>query len=271
MRTDATSWLHRGGLRGTLAVRGVGSAGVLRERWSARALTSVWPATAAEWGCPAVDAVCEGLVESGAARPHLISAVRRLGEQRSEVGTHLHEARGDLDIALGLVRVGPRRRVELLDALTIGWAESGVERLSALPVYDARADMATVSYLRLRLREVYREAAQSGHDVATRFVLVVVETEHSGHRLLAETRLTTLHSALEYAFVGGESIVAVTPRRAVVLAARDEPRLTESLARLRSELKIALDEGRLPSAHCWRQALPRRVDDLTLTLLGVVD
>jgi hypothetical protein len=194
-----------------------------------------------------------------------------LGEQRAEVGTHLYEARGDLAVALDLTRAGTHRRLAVLDALTIGWAEVGVERLAAVPLVDERTDMATLGYLRLRLREAYREAALRGRDVATDFVLVVVETEHTGHWLVGETRLTTLHSALEYAFVGGESIVAVTPRRAVALAARDEPRLSDSLARLRGELRWALDEGRLPSVRCWRQSLPRRADELSLTLLGVLD
>ena len=214
--------------------------------------------------------MCAGLVESGAARPHLPIAARELGEQRAAVGTLLHEARGDLTIALDLAHAGTRRRMVSLDALTIGWAECGIERLAALPVLDGRSDMTTPAYLQLRLRELYREASHLGRDVATDHVLVVVETEHTGQRLVAEARLTTLHSALEYAFVGGESIVAVTPRRAVALAARDEPRFGDSLARLRSELRLALAEGRLPSVRCWRQALPRRADELTLTLLGVL-
>jgi hypothetical protein len=121
--------------------------------------------------CPAVDAGCDGLVESGAARPHLLSSTRRLGEQRSQIGTHLHEARGDLDIALQLLRVVGRRRIELLDAPTIGWAAFGVERLAAMPVLDARADLAALSYLRLRVR--YREATYADSDVAARHLLVV--------------------------------------------------------------------------------------------------
>ena len=280
VRTETTTGIVPGLARrvrwGTRAGRTVGSAGALRDRWSARSLASVWPATAAEWECPAVDAVCEGLVESGAARPHLPGAARCLGEQRAAVGTHLYEARADLAIALDLAHSGTRRRLTVLDALTIGWAEVGVERLAAVPLVDERADMASLGYLRLRLRELYREATLTGRDVATDHLLVVVETEpvdgaHTGQRLVAETRLTTLHSALEYAFVGGESIVAVTPRRALALAARDEPRLTDSLARLRGELRLALEEGRLPSVRCWRQALPRRADELSLTLLGVID
>jgi hypothetical protein len=210
-------------------------------------------------------------VSSASGKPQLLSSARWLGEQRCEVGTYLHEARADLDVALKLARIGGRRRLLLLNALTVGWSECGVERLAALPVLDERADMATLTYLRLRLRELYREAACDGWQLPEQYVLVVVETEYTGHRLVAETRLTTLHAALEYAFVAGESIVAITPRRAAVLAPRAEPRLTESLARLRSELKIALGEGRLPTARYWQQALPPEMTDLSLTLLGAHD
>jgi hypothetical protein len=277
MRTDSAAWLHRGALhrgvfRGALVARAAGSsAPALRQQWSAWSLRSSWPATASEWQCPAVDAVCEGLVASGATRPSLPAAARCLGEQRAQIGTQLDEARADLDIAFHLSRLRGRRRLEVLDALTIGWAEFGVERLAALPVLDSRSEMATVAYLRLRLRELYREAALTARDVATSHLLVVVETEHTDQRLVAEARLTTLHSALEYAFLGGESIVAVTPRRVVALAANDEPRLAESLARLRGELRTALAEGRLPAFRCWRQPLPSDVADLSLSLLGVLD
>ena len=195
VRTESTTGVLPGLSRrvrwGTRAGWTVGSAGALRDRWSARSLASVWPATAAEWECPAVEAVCEGLVESGAARPHLPAAARCLGEQRAAVGTHLYEARADLAIALDLAHSGTRRRLTVLDALTIGWAEVGVERLAAVPLVDERADMASLGYLRLRLRELYREASLTGRDVATDHLLVVVETEpvdgaHTGQRLVAE-------------------------------------------------------------------------------------
>ena len=80
VRTETTTGIVPGLSRrvrwGTRAGWTVGSVGALRDRWSVRSLASVWPATAAEWECPAVDAVCEGLVESGAARPHLTAAAR---------------------------------------------------------------------------------------------------------------------------------------------------------------------------------------------------
>jgi hypothetical protein len=134
-------------------------------------LGSIWPGTAAEWQCPAVDAVCEGLVASGAIGPDPHAASRSLGEQRADLGTYLAEARADLEVALILARVGRQLRLELLDALTIGWADRSVDRLSAVELVDGVNQMATLSYLAMRLGELYREAELAGVDVSEEYVL----------------------------------------------------------------------------------------------------
>jgi hypothetical protein len=238
------------------------SATALRERWQARSIRSGWPGTAAEWHCAAVDAVCAGLVESGAARPDIRVAGRCLGEQRSAVGAQLFEARKDLEVGLALAHASAVRRLVLLDALTVGWAEYGVEQLAADELVNECSDLPRLPYLLHRLRELYREAAVIGVDVASSHLLVVVETDHSPDKLVREARLAALHSALEFGFVGGESVVAVSARRAIALSTRDEPRLSDSLARLRSELEIAVAEMRLPAVRCWRKPLPSTVGQL---------
>ena len=245
-------------------------AAALRERWGAESLCTGWPAPADAWQCAAVDAVCAALVWSGGTGPDLHDAVRSLGEQRAEVGTRLSEARADLGIALALTGLGPPRRRALLDVLAVAWAERAAD-FPVPPMVDATSDMASSAYLILRLGELYREAALTGRDVSAGHLLVGVETVHTGHRLVADARLAALHSALRYAFVGGESIVAVTSRRLLALAGRDEPRLSDSLARLRSELKIALAEGRLPGARMWQQPLPRSADELPLIMNEVLE
>lgn len=131
-------------------------------------------------------------------------------------------------------------------------------------------ELGTREYLVLRLGEVYREAALTDVDVSTSHLLVAVETVETPDRLAAGARLSALHSALRYAFPGGETIAAVSSRRLVTLAARAEPRLSESLARLRSELKGALSEGRLPGVRLWRHALPNHPDELPLALREVI-
>ena len=247
--------------------RGADTTAALLERWSSRSLATCWPATAEEWRGPATDALVHQL---GARRrsPTLLAAARALGEHRAIVGTRLHEARADVAILLDLVHTRGRTRTEVFEAFTVGWAEAAVERLAALPAVDERSDMATLAYLRIRLRELYREL---GPEVPDEFLLVLAETDPVPQRIVAETRLATLHSALECSFVCGESIVAVSDRRVAVLASRDEPNLSASMMLLAHELDVARVEDRLPVSRTWRQGLPRRVDELSLTLLGVAD
>lgn len=278
MRTDPMARnAFRRAKRGAFGKLGPGpSAAALRERWERQSLGTAWPASCDVWGCPAIDAVCEGLVISAATRPFapharddVLNATRYLGEHRADVGADLAETRIDFGIALDLMRFGRRRCDDLVEALTIGWADACTARGARGAVLDAAMEMPAAGYLRLRLGELYREAALTGTDVALTHVLVVVETEHSEHRLVGEARLTAMHSALQFAFVGGESIVAMSDRRVIVLASRDEPRLSDSLARLRSELKIALAEGRLPGVRSWRQALPPDAAALPTLMIDV--
>lgn len=127
--------------------------------------------------------------------------------------------------------------------------------------------MASLEYLDARLRLLYSQAALSGERVADKYLLVIAETEHSARLPVVEGRLVALHIALRYAFVRDEPIVTIPPRRVVALAGTDEPGLSDSLARLRSELKIAIAEHRLPTTRCWCQPLPRDPVELSLILL----
>lgn len=129
--------------------------------------------------------------------------------------------------------------------------------------------METQEHLIRRLRELYSQAVLTGERVADKYLLLVVETEQSTEAPIAEARLAALYSALRYALIRGESIVTVPPRRAIALVSTDEPRLSDSLARLRSELKIATAKSRLPRTRCWRQRLPGDPVELTLTVLEV--
>lgn len=131
--------------------------------------------------------------------------------------------------------------------------------------------MTTLDHLMRRLRELYSKAILTGERVADKYLLIIVETEQTTQQLIAEARLTVIHSALQYAFVSSESIVTIPPRRALALAATTEPQLSRALARLRNQLTIAMADRRLPSTRCWRQSLPRDPVELSLTLFGMDD
>lgn len=202
-----------------------------------------------------MDELCDALVGTRGNRHRLRRSVRSLGVQRADADVRLRETRDDISVALVAAGLGRRLRAELLDAGTVGWAERA-STAAGPPLLHAGTGLLTLPYLRTRLDELYREAALWDADMSDYYTLVVVETGETSIRLRADARLMAMYSAVRYAFVGGESIAVVPPRRVIALVGCDEPRLSDSIARLRSELKIALAEKRLRRVHSWRQALP---------------
>lgn len=128
---------------------------------------------------------------------------------------------------------------------------------ATVQIADPGWEMAGLEYLDARLRLRYSQAALTGERIAEEYLLVVADTGHSVRRPVVEARLTALRNALRNAFAGGEPIVTIPPRRAVAIVATGQPGLSDSLARLRTELEVAVAEPRLPTTCCWSQPLPR--------------
>ena len=237
--------------------------GTVQDRWRAQSLASVWPADPAEWHTPAVDAVCDAFLFG---TPCLQESCRLLGEHRAHVGVPLDDARADVAIGARLVRAAGPVQARAVDALTLGWTTCTVDRLVARTARDPLTEYASLGYLASRLEEVYAEAALHAENVAETYVLVVVGTRPAADRLVAQTRMITLHSALRYAFVGGETLVSVGGGRVAALTVRAQPRLSDSLAVLRSELRIARSERRLPATRLWLLQLPQQRTEIGATL-----
>lgn len=238
-------------------------AGTVQDLWRTRSLASVWPVDPAEWHTPALDAVCDAFLFGTAC---LEQSCRLLGEHRAHVGVPLDDARADIAIGALAVRATGPVRAQAVDALTIGWTTYTVDRLAARTARDPLTEYASLGYLASRLEEVYAEAALNDENVAETHVLVVVGTRPATDRLVAQTRMITLHSALRYAFVGGETFVSVGGGRVAALTVRAEPRLPDSLAVLCSELRIARSERRLPASRLWLLQLPRQRTEIGATL-----
>jgi hypothetical protein len=235
----------------------------MRDRWRAQSLATVWPADPAEWHSAAVDAVCDAFVSGTAC---LQESCRLLGEHRARVGVPLDDARADVAVGARAVRATGPVRAKAVDALTLGWTSYTVDHLIARTACDPLTEYASLGYLAARLEEVYAEAALTDEIVAETHVLVVVGTRPATDRLVAQTRMITLHSALRYAFVGGETLVSVGGGRVAALTPRAQPRLSDSLAVLRSELRIARSERRLPATRLWLLELPRHRTEIGATL-----
>jgi len=230
----------------------------LLRSWRAESLSSVW-SDAAHWWAPAVDAVADALSDPLAdARP----ACEMLGRQRADAGIYLDEARADLQVATGLTGVPEVEAVELIDALTVGWVDRTLDTYFTSACVDPLTGLTSMPYLLARLSEVYADAGQRGVAVPDEYALVTVQTGGGHDPLQASLELTAVQAALRTAFPGGETLTKVGASFAVALARRTEPQLGESLARLRTELRGAEQDGLVSRTRVWLERLPSNPQDL---------
>ena len=242
----------------------------LLERWRAQSLATGWPGPAEGWETPAVETVCAVLAARTVSRPMLTQSCQALGESRALASVPLADARADLDVGVSLSDAAAWVRVEAADALTVGWATVSAESTGANVLLDPATGYAGPGYLHARLREVYAEALFLGELVADTHALVVVSFEADAVHVVTQERLGVVQAALRYAFIGGETVVALDHTRGAVLATRADPRFSDSLAVLRSELRIAQNARRLPSARVWIVTLPSDQRHLSAVLRDVL-
>jgi hypothetical protein len=231
----------------------------LRDRWSTLSLASVWPADPRGWHTLAVDAVVGALAQYEAhgldthRRQSLVGACEVLGRTRAMEGLSLDEVRDDVALAAALV--DPVLEPTMLDSATMGWI-GAANRWEEGWTQGSKGSR-SVAFLVARLEQVYAEAAFTGGDVSRDYALVVVEDEPAGDGISRFLLHETLHTALHFAFIGGETRVTLAPGRVAALVGRTEPRLGHSLAVLAAELSTGRVNGTLTLARSRVVRLPR--------------
>lgn len=206
------------GTRRALAERaGVGE---LSARWRRASLAAGWPYPS-DWVLPEVDRVCEAVLDGGVLLPPL----RALAAARARAGCGLAETLADLAAlhavltcpdagngTSGLVGVDPDAPpTSLVRPVALAWADVAVGDGGA-PVSDGLTGLATHSYLRMRLGEVYREDGSLPVLATFRLELSLA----SGWSRLVSTVL--LADALRAIFDTGETLASLGPSVAAVLA-----------------------------------------------------
>ncbi|MGJ7908835.1 hypothetical protein ACOQFL_20410 [Actinopolyspora sp. H202] len=236
----------------------------MRSRWRGATLASGWPFPD-DWACPAVDRVCEAVTSGDDPG----EAVDELAAQRADSGIGLDETLRDLGVLhavlsradTGSALVGEECDdvpASLLRRAALAWADVVSGRSAAREVTDALTGLSTLSYLRMRLYEVYRETRGAGAEAATSpgrdiYALLVVTLRLPGSddrwaRLMA---LVLAADALREVFDAGETVSLLHESTPVVLT-RDEPRLVERCSRA----EAAIDERVLADPE-----LARALDD----------
>jgi len=233
---------------------------VLRTRWRSASLAAGWPFPS-DWELAAVDEVCIAAADGG----DLAAAVAALGRARAWSGSGLDETLLDLaalhavlasDAASGVGRLIDLDVVPspLLRATALGWAEVASDLLGSREAVDPATGMATASYLRTRLGEVYRARAWVSH------LLLFAALDVSPLRGLPRSvAMALVGEALREVFPGGETVALVGPSVAAVLARRDGV-LSGAVAGVRRLLgrRLAVDSQLrvLGPPAVWSQPLP---------------
>jgi len=223
----------------------------IRDEWRRRSLATGWRMPD-DWHSEAVDEVlgaCQnralargeaGLAAAGA--PPLAAACAGLGRSRARAGVGIAETIDDLAVLFAVLGEGEGRQwdppLQLVGAIAEGWAEESVSQFAHVGCEDPLSGLATLSYLRTRLAEVYREAEQGGTSPAEthRLLVVGLPRRPDPWRRLALPIL--VGRDLRAAFPGGETLSLAKPGPAIALVpARSD--LPLRYARLRRNIQAA--------------------------------
>lgn len=236
-----------------------GPASALRARWQRRSAAATW-SHPTDWWDPAVDALAETLTEG---RDASVPA-ELLGRVRAEACVGLNECLDDLSALFREFGLD-EPPFEVTRAFMAGWADVGVVPLRTAGCEDAMTGLATPSYLRTRLGEVYRTAVLDNRLVTDIAGLVIldasVETADPWERL---GRVSILADCLREHFVGGETLVVLGSGRVAALVDRTVD-LGPILAELRDLVDVRLIMGGLSRAsrrppRVWLEPLPADYD-----------
>jgi hypothetical protein len=240
----------------------------LRDEWRRRSLATGWRMPD-DWDSEAVDEVlgaCQnralargeaGLAAAGATA--LAAACAGLGRSRARAGVGIAETIDDLAALFAVLGEGEGRQwdppLRLVGAIAEGWAEESVSQFAHVGCEDPLSGLATLSYLRTRLAEVYREAEQGGTSPAEthRLLVVGLPRRPDPWRRLALPIL--VGRDLRAAFPGGETLSLAKPGPAIALvpARRDLPlryaRLRRNIqATFGTQIRMTPLPGRLTEA-----------------------
>ena len=240
----------------------------LRDEWRRRSLATGWRMPN-DWDSEAVNEVlgaCQnralargkaGLAAAGATA--LATACAGLGRSRARAGVGIAETIDDLAALFAVLGEGEGRQwdppLRLVGAIAEGWAEESVSQFARVGCEDPLSGLATLSYLRTRLAEVYREAEQGGTSPAEthRLLVVGLPRRPDPWRRLALPIL--VGRDLRAAFPGGETLSLAKPGPAIALvpARRDLPlryaRLRRNIqATFGTQIRMTPLPGRLTEA-----------------------
>ncbi|MFI6388948.1 hypothetical protein ACIBHY_22850 [Nonomuraea sp. NPDC050547] len=208
--------------------------GSLRSRWRKRSLEAGW-SLPEDWWTPAVEHAIKAVN-----RGHdLIRACAALGGARARAGVGIGEGMNDLAALFTALGLG-EPPFTAARSFAVGWTEASFAPVNGLCCEDPFTGLATVTYLRTRLAEVYRGSLAAQHR------LVVAEPyERPGDLAGRLAAMLALAGAAREAFAGDETLAQLAPARVGALA-RAGPALVPRLTPLEV---FRVSVNRLPDGY----------------------
>ncbi|WP_214319503.1 hypothetical protein [Nonomuraea sediminis] len=196
--------------------------GSLLTRWRARSLAAGW-SMPEDWWTPAVEHAIKAVN-----RGHDLShACLALGGARARAGVGIAEGMTDLAALFTALDRGEPPFAAVRSFAT-GWTEASFAPMAELACEDPLTGLATATYLRTRLGELYRGSAGGSHR------LVVAEPYRQPGELAERlAAMLGLAATLREVFTGDETLAVLAPVRVGALA-RTCGELPARVARLRT-------------------------------------
>jgi hypothetical protein len=210
----------------------------------------------------------EAVAEAIAAESDVTGPCAVVGRDLAQDGTALGEALESLRSTYEMV-LGGAPPFEATEALSVAWSDATLEYLHDLSCEDPLTGLASLSHIRTRLAEIYRESELTDAVVSTSHALVIVElsfgqpTEGAGHHFTRALRLAQVAEALRGVYSGGQTLGRLGLDRAVAVVPRGVD-LGLTVATLR-EFLADLDLGRT-DVRVWIEGLPAAASSATLLL-----
>ncbi len=227
----------------------------LRVDWWRRSSAGGWPEPS-DWYHPAVDAVCELLMEGSDPAAALV----RLGAVRAAYGATVTECVLDVT-ALWEAYASQAPSTEILTTVLGGWGEQNAAPLTADVWQDPMTGLATTGYLRGRLDELCRAGTSWRH------VFVVVEAPRPVAPLIRARRAASLAACLREAFHQGETLTTLGKTRVAALVRRDD--VNDGVARLRAAMSLRERILTPEDIHVWLAEVPQERDFIPLAVLDL--
>lgn len=227
----------------------------LRVDWWRRSSAAGWPEPS-DWHHPAVDAVCELLMEGSDPAAALV----RLGAVRAAYGATVTECMLDLT-ALWQAYAAKPPTTEILATVLGGWGEQNAAPMTADVWQDPMTGLATTGFLRGRLDELCRAGTSWRH------VFVVVEAPRQVAPLIRARRAASLAACLCEAFHQGETLTTLGKTRVAALVRRDD--VNDGVARLRSAMALRERILTADEVRVWLAEVPQERDFIPLAVLDL--